>query len=143
MSRSIPTVSVSHKTHKRRKQNKSHWNESLQDIWDNLSQKERAFLKSAGPNQQGARQRNEYIATRNAFDKLIRQTKRAYRYTQAIDIKELSTRDQNEFWRKIKELGPKPDQSIPIEIIKNGTINRDESAVFERWKQDIKKSIQS
>lgn len=50
----------------------------------------------------------------------------------------MTTRDPNEFWRKIKQLGPRSDKSIPVEIIDNGLINRNEGDVFDRWKQEFK-----
>ena len=51
-----------------------------------------------------------------------------------------STSNPNDFWQKIKSLGPRKDSSIPIEIIdENGTPIRNEHEVLNRWKSDFEK----
>jgi len=50
----------------------------------------------------------------------------------------MSTSNPNEFWRKIKKLGPRNSKTIPIEIVnESGSTVRDENLVFEKWKRDF------
>lgn len=138
MVQSIPTYNSTKRTNRRRKIAKPYWNDDLQDLWNNMSTKERSFLKYKGTNRERTRLRAEYIESRNNFDKLLRQSERAYRETQAMEIDEMSCTNPTEFWRKTQKLGPRKDTSIPIEIADNANIIRDEHVVFERWKVNFR-----
>ncbi|XP_060556851.1 uncharacterized protein LOC132717406 [Ruditapes philippinarum] len=136
----IPQINASSRTQRRRKHLKPYWNDELQSLWYNMNTKERAFLKCDQNNRYRQTLHNEYIGARNDFDKLLRQCERAYRYAKAIEIEEMSTSNPNDFWQKIKSLGPRKDSSIPIEIIdENGTPIRNEHEVWNRWKSDFEK----
>ena len=80
----------------------------------------------------------EYISARNHFDKTLSQTERAYRRTQALEIETMSTNNPNEFWNKIRKLGPRKDRTIPMEIIQNdGITSSNEKEVLDKWRQDF------
>lgn len=82
--------------------------------------------------------RREYITARDAFDKTLRQTERAYRRSEAIEIETMSTNNPNEFWEKINKLGPRNDSTIPCEIADDsGNVVRNEQEVLDRWKGDF------
>lgn len=73
------------------------------------------------------------------FGKLLRKPERAYWRSQALDIEEMKTNNPTELWRKIKQLEPRNDKAILIEIIDNQErIVRDEHFVFEKWKTEFK-----
>lgn len=55
-----------------------------------------------------------------------------------MDFEEMATDNPNEFWRKVKHLGPRMDKSIPVEIVDDdGNISRDENVVLTKWKTDF------
>ena len=89
-------------------------------------------MKYKGNNQQKSILRLDYVNARNRFDKQLRQSERVYRAAQAFEIEDMSCNNPTEFWRKIQNLGPRKDNSIPIEIVDNGNIIRNERTVFER-----------
>ena len=99
---------------------------------------EKAYLKCKEDNRVRTRLRAHYIDARNSFDKLLRQCERAYRRAQALEIETMTTSNPNDFWRKIKTLGPRRDRTIPVEIVsEDGDVSTEESTVFERWKTDF------
>ena len=72
------------------------------------------------------------------FDKILRNAERKYRRTVADDIESISTTNPNDFWDKVKDLGPRRDRSIPVQIYdEHGHVIRDENIVFEKWKEDF------
>ena len=117
MNDKIPQISSTKRTRKWYKHTKPYWNNELQNLWNNMNLKERNYLKSRRNNQVRRNLHNEYIRSRNVFNKLLRQCERSYRRNQAIDIDKISTSNPNEFWQKNKQLGPRKDNSIPFEII--------------------------
>ena len=133
----IPTYNASKKTNKRRKVSKPYWCDELQQLWDVLRIKERSFVKYKGNNQQKSILRLDYVNARNRFDKQLRQSERVYRAAEAFEIEDMSCNNPTEFWRKIQNLGSRKDNSIPIEIVDNGNIIRNERTVFERWRLDF------
>lgn len=138
MIRVVPMYNSTNKTRKRRKQGKPYWNDDLQNCWNEMRAKERQFLKYIGNNQQKRYLRSLYIESRNKFDKLLRQTERAYRQLQAVELEEISTSNPTEFWRKIKSLGPRTNKTIPLEVIENDSVISEERRVFEKWRTDFK-----
>ena len=84
------------------------------------------------------RLRMDYTSPGKSFDKALKQSERAYRKLQTIEIEDMSTTNPTEFWRKIQHLGPRRDRNIPIKILdKDGNISTAENTVFERWKHDF------
>lgn len=82
--------------------------------------------------------RSEYLNARNSYNKLLRKTEREYRRTISVDTEFISSTNQNEFWNKIRYLGPKHDSSIPMAIVnEQGHSVTDENAVYDRWKRDF------
>ncbi len=45
----------------------------------------------------------------------MKRSEREYRQSTAIEIESMSTNNPNEFWDKIRKLGPRSDKGIPIE----------------------------
>ena len=79
--------------------------------------------------------RQDFKIAQNNFDKTPRKAERTYRRTVASDIESMSTSNPNDFWGKVKHLGPRKDRSIPVEIHDEfGNVIRDENSVFDKWK---------
>ena len=50
----------------------------------------------------------------------------------------MTTSSPNEFWDKIKKLGPRKTEKIPMEVYdENGDILTDEKLVLSRWRMDF------
>jgi len=140
MHRTIPKYGSSNSTSKRHRVRKPYWNETLGDLWNDLRLKENAFLRCKNNRSRKNALHREYILARDRFDKVLKRTERAYRRVVALDIETTSTSNPNDFWDKINKLGPRNKPSIPVEIVDDlGNCNRDENAVFERWRSDFEK----
>lgn len=138
MKSQIPQYSASKSSNKRLRTKKAYWNQTLSDLWNIMHNKERKFLQCKENRHIKTALRREYIESRNAFDKMLRQSERAYRRSVAVEIEDMSSNNPNDFWDKIKRLGPRKDTSIPIEIIdNNGITTNDENRVFEKWRLDF------
>ena len=74
----------------------------------------------------------------NSFDKALKHAERvrAYRKSVANEIETISS--TNEFWNKIRKLGPRYNNNIPMEALnEDGTILTTERDVLERWRTDF------
>ena len=80
----------------------------------------------------------EFLASQKSFDKQLRQCERAYKRSICDDIENMTADNPNEFWEKIKKLGPRKCSDIPMEAYdQNGDIVSDEQYVLNRWKTDF------
>ena len=138
MNREIPKYGAPKRSQKRLRHRKPYWCEELQTAWNNMRDREKNFLKCNSGKRAKGDLRARYIAARNSFDKLLKQCERAYRLAQSLDIESMTTTNPNDFWRKIKSLGPRQDKKIPVEMVnEDGSIVTDENLVFNRWKTDF------
>ncbi|CAC5405058.1 unnamed protein product [Mytilus coruscus] len=56
----------------------------------------------------------------------------------AVDIKSMTTKNPNDFWEKIRNLGPINSKSIPVEIVDEmGNIAKDEQVVLDKCRIDF------
>ncbi|MCG8049516.1 MAG: hypothetical protein JAY66_28225, partial [Candidatus Thiodiazotropha taylori] len=109
-----------------------------------MRDKERSFLRCAQGRQIKQARRQEYKKAQDIFDKRLRQLDRQYKKSLANDIETLSSKNPNEFWNKIKNLGPRKSRDIPIEIVnESGETDTTEESVFSRWKNDFEKLYNS
>ena len=88
-----------------------------------ISYKDKKNIKSA--------LRREYTQARESFDKALKRAERAYKKSVANDIETMSSTNPNEFWNKIRKLGPRNNNNIPMEVLnEDGTILTTERDVF-------------
>lgn len=100
--------------------------------------KEKSFIGCTGNRHAKTRLHNDYIQSRQVFGKTLRRTERSYRKSVAVDIETMSSRNPNDFWEKIRNLGPRRNKNIPFEVIdESGNITRNEQDVLERWRCDF------
>lgn len=138
MNRRIPRYNSSSRCNKRHKFRKPYWNETLSDLWNAMRVAENEFLRCNGPRHTKSAKRSDYLTTRSRFDRELKRTERDYHRLVAVDIETMSTTNPNEFWDKIKHLGPRKDSSIPVEIVDdNGVVIKDQNEVFDKWKEDF------
>ena len=119
-----------------KRRGKAWWNEELEELWAEVSQAEHAFTQAKGQRRQHLYQR--FKERRNTFDRRYNQIKRHYNRIQRDDIANLNTEDPKAFWNKIKQMGPKQDSTIPMEIpVGENDLITDPEQVLERWRQDF------
>ena len=73
-----------------------------------LHDREKQFLNSNGRSSIKTTQlRMEFLSSQKRFDKRLRQYERAYKRSVCDDIEIMTSENPNEFWGKIKKLGPR------------------------------------
>ena len=138
MEATIPRYDATRRTSKCYKNRKPYWSDELQHLWDTIRIKENDFLKCRDNNRLRKCLLMDYTSARNSFDKALKQSERANRKLQAIEIEDMSTTNPTEFWRKIQHLGPRRDRNITIVVLdEDGSISTAVNTVFERWKHDF------
>jgi hypothetical protein len=115
---------------------KPFWNDTLQALWNDLVIKEKDFAKVRGHLRQ--EKRASFKLAQKLFDKEYRKEERRYKRNKESEIESLCTSNPKEFWKLLKELGPKKaDTKIPMEVYDNtGRVSKDLSFVFEKWRKE-------
>ncbi|CAG2190910.1 unnamed protein product [Mytilus edulis] len=132
MNDKIPRFSTSTNTRKRLKMNKPFWNDELRLLWDDMRTKENQFLKFKGKASVKSKLRQDFKSAQTIFDRKLRKCERQHRQSFCIDIEIMTTKNPNEFWEKIKRLGPRKSKLIPMEVYNTeGEILIDETRVLD------------
>ena len=72
------------------------------------------------------------------FDKTYRRLERQYKRGQMLKIEDVCNTNPNEFWKYIKNLGPKRKNNIPMEVYsENNDIIYDQAAVLDKWRSEF------
>jgi hypothetical protein len=122
----------------KKKRNKPWWCDDLQNLWNEAIKTEKD-LKTV----QNARQKREKSAlhkiARQNFDKKFKHLKAAYKRRIEIELEENVSKNPNEFWNQIKNLGPKNQKETNFEVYdENGTPTNDIGKVLKKWENDTK-----
>ena len=127
MDDTILYLNCTRQVQKRFKSFKPYWKESLDQHWNEMRLKERAFVKCNGTRERWSSLRQQFLTCKVKFDKLLRSTKRAYRRGLMINIETEYTNNPKEFWEHLKNLVPKRKQNIPTAVYdENGNVQRTE-----------------
>ena len=122
---------------------KPYWNDTLQEAWNSVCEKERLWLRCNGNKNIKQKRRSDYNVQRKIFDKLNRQYKRSYQLSEQQRLKNLNNSNNSRFfWREIGKIGMHNDRKlqIPMEIInEQGVVSADVDVVLDRWKSDYSK----
>ena len=138
MNDTIPYLDCTRQVRKRFKSFKPYWNESLDQHWNEMRLKERAFVKCNGTRERRSSLRQQFLTCKDKFDKLLRSTERAYRRGLMINIETECTNNPKEFWEHLKNLGPKRKQNIPTAVYdENGNVQTDRNFVNHTWSRDF------
>ncbi|CAG2208271.1 unnamed protein product [Mytilus edulis] len=117
---------------------KPYWNDNLKLLWDKTCEHKKVWLKWKGCGTKKKRVREQFLTSRNAFDKLLRKEKRSYQMRQQQELLNLSTENNTrDFWKKIGKLGIANDRrsSIPMEVLTSeGNVCKDIKTVYDTWK---------
>ena len=119
-----------------KRRTKPFWTEQLSDLWKTVCEKEKRFTLAQGA--QRRRFRQEFVQARQDFDRNYRKAKRNYQNQVIHEIENLSDTNHIEFWNKIKQLGPRKKEEIPLETYdEHGNIISHFPYVLEKWKKDF------
>ena len=114
------------------------WCKELSDLWMNVCETERSFKKCKGSRKQKTVLRESYKRATDNFDKEFRKKKRAYFKQQQMSIESMQSNNPNVFWREIRKLGPKFNDTIPLEIVNDeDELETRIDKVLDRWRQDF------
>ncbi len=132
-------ININKRTKKRFKCNKPYWNDELSNLWSNMHEHEKAFLKYKGNNKATKSElRQAFMISRKVFDKKLRYFDRRYHRGLDLEIEDFCTKDPKEFWRHVQNLGPRKSSSVPIEIVdENGNVSNNVNEVLNKWKDDF------
>ncbi len=134
MNQEIPYSDITCKSKQRKKWRKRQpfWNDELKELWDTMHQKNKLFMKE-GHRLRRKRLHEEFIESRHRFDKRFRYFERKFRIEKCTDIERMQTRNPNEFWEQIKQIGPNKKRIIPEEIYApDGSVIHDKEKVKEK-----------
>ena len=125
-------------TRKRYKQFKPYWDENLENLWQNVRRAEKAFLNCHDNRYSKTRLRNDFKSAKNIFDKQLRSAERKYKRSLSIDVEAVCTDNPKSFWEHIKNLGPKRQAGVPLEVYDElGNVISDENFVFQKWSTEF------
>ena len=97
---------------------------------------EQSFRNCHESRQEKTRLRHIFIDGQRKFDKVPRQKARAYNRGLVLQIEELQTKNPKEFWRHIKNLGPRASKDFPLEVYENENLVTNLDAK-NQWSNDV------
>lgn len=140
MDDTIPCFAPSNKTKKRFRNHKPYWNEELSTLWKDMHFKERSFLKCTGNTNSKRLKRLQFQSAQKLFDRRLRFYERRHRNAFCEELETMTTKNPNEFWAKIRNMGPRKQSEIPMEVYDDErNILNDENEVCEKWKSEFEK----
>ena len=123
---------------KRFKNSKPYWTDQLTDLWNATRETENNFIRYKGERKVKSALRREYTEARDLFDKTLRRAERNYKKSFANVIEDMSSTNPNEFWNKIRKLGPRNKHNIPMEVLDDeGNVIANDREILERWRVDF------
>ena len=129
---------VGKNSRRRYRNHKPFWNNDLTIAWKDMSKTEKLFRKAPHHSAQSKSLRLEFLAKRKLFDKLLRSTERKYNRQKAYEIEQINTSNPTQFWKHINSLGPKKNNSIPLQVYdETGNVISDENYVLDSWRNDF------
>ena len=138
MNAKIPVFDTSRKTSKRFKVGKPYWNDHLGSLWHSMRNKEKGFLKFRGNLSVKRKLREEFHTAQKIFDRTLKRCERQFRHSFCVEVENMTTSNPNEFWEKIKKLGPRKTQRIPMEVYgEDGTVLTDDETILNKWKTEF------
>ncbi len=138
MDRYLPKVYGHGKTSSKRfKVKKPFWNENLKNLWTDMCNKEKEFLKCNGPNHIKQYFRKRFTDASFIFNKELRRAERNHNRRVQNQIENICTENPTQFWNYIKKLGPQFNNKIPEEVYdEHGNIKADLDEVLKKWRND-------
>lgn len=125
----------SKQTNKRK--TKPFWTDDLTDLWKIVCDSEKAYLRAQGTLRRNLR--NTFIIAQKNFDKNYRRAKRNYNKNVVQEIENMANVNPTEFWEKIRNLGPRKKDSIPMEVYDDqGNVVNNHKYVLDKWRDEFR-----
>ena len=125
-----------------RKKFKSHkpfWNQELTNLWKIMCKKERQFRSFVGTRQAKYEKRAQFLISRKQFDKKLRYYERQFDNRFIEKLERINTSNPKEFWKTIKNLGPRKSK-IPMTVYDDeGKECNDTNYVLNKWEKEFEK----
>ncbi len=132
-------VKQSKRMGKRLKVKKPYWNDELQVLWNKMQETESNYRKCTYSCNRKNTLQHEFKQAKQIFDRKLRMYKRQYDRGIMLETEAVQTKNPREFWSFIKKLGPRRQETIPLEVY-----NADEEIVKNlddvkmKWQNDFK-----
>ena len=132
------------KSNKKLKHKKPYWNDNLKSLWKEMCNDENMYLRYKGPYYVKQILHQKFKDSSRIFNRTLRKAQRTYNKTLQDNIETVCTSNPTEFWRYIKNLGPKSRNKILEEVYDDeGNIVYDRNSVLEKWKKDFENLYKS
>lgn len=120
---------------------KEYWSDRLSELWAKMKENYKNVQKKGSTTSKRmlncARERaeiEEYKQSVKAFDKELRNAKRAYRQGYILKIDGCLSKNPNQFWEEVNRLGPRVKKKMVCETIDtSGEVTRDQRLVMAAW----------
>ena len=123
---------------KRFKNRKPYWNDHLRLLWIDMIKCEKEFTNYKGFNRvYKNRLYHRHLNAQCIFDKELRTAARRYNKEKVLEIEEVCVNDHHAFWDKIKGLGPRKQNKIPLTVRTSQGVTSDVGAVLNKWESDF------
>ena len=116
---------------------KPYWTEELTSLWKAAHSKELVVRKNKCNGKAKKLAQANFKEARNVFDRKLRQAERKYRREQIIKIETLNTNNPREFWKEIRQLGPRSKHGLPDAVRIGDNLEYDCNVVKDKWKNDF------
>ena len=129
---------ISKGSRKRFKNKKPYWNENLRSLWNEMIRCEKEFVKYKGHNRFHKNYLYQnHLNAQSIFDKALRAAARRYNKEKVLEIEEVCVNDHHAFWDKLKGLGPRKQNKIPLTVRTSQGVTSDVGAVLNKWESDF------
>ena len=114
---------------------KPFWNNDLQQMWKNVCNAEREFLKCNGRERQFLKE--AFIDAQNVFDRNYRREERKFKFAQLCKLEETVTSDPKQFWDTLKSLGPRRKCDVTMEVYnEHGHVTDNVGDILSTWQSE-------
>ena len=122
---------------KKFKYHKPYWDDDLTKAWKFMHSCEKDYLRCH-------RRQNDYLSIQDkfrhaqrCFDKLLCRKERLYNKEKVETIEQMHFSNPREFWRQMKQLGPRPKQGIPMQVYDGDVLTDNTDKVLHTWCHDF------
>ncbi len=110
------------------------WCEELDQMWESVCSKEKAWLRHKGGGGQSLKM--EFVNARRSFSYAHRKEKRRYQKKIQDELTEACDHNQAEFWKRVRSTGIQTDRKNPLPCTikdSDGNLLTDQDKVKEQW----------
>ncbi len=125
-------------TRKRYKSHKPFWDEELTNLWLDMKNRNRLFIKSKKALHSKDQCYRDFKNAQSAFDKCLRRKERKYKRDQLENLDSVCTSDPKQFWEDLNKLGSRKPVGIPEKARRSdGSLTDNLNDTLDVWKNDF------